>query len=502
MSGKVIDLERESQIGRVFSGALWLYLSTIVSNLQGFFFWMIISRLGGGEIVGILSVVVGLSSLVGGLVNLGINTGLSRFTGYCLGIDENPRKCATEYLWTASIFSLLVYTMGSLTILAIGYFFPGAYGYSRSMMLFAAIFNLFSFLGSFSSFLQSALQTKRIFLSVIISVAIKFILGISLFELGFGWKGVAVGYMMNSLLQGMINAAQSLRIAELHPTFSIDRLKELLRAGIPSWAPGLISTVGQWMGILVLYGSIGSLETGAYYIASQLSNVVIMISNAMNGLLLPVLSGMSDGRKRTGARVFRLSLALMMPIGVFVMIYPKLFLTLFGEDLSAGWPALTILLLSSPLVAYTSFVTSLLYAYGDYSSIFWGGTFTNLPRVFLYFIFAPMLGGTGVAITTVIGTIMGTLYFYERAKKANVFFDRRSLIIVLSVPYSIGLLLYLSKLSWIYGMLLLSLSYVLYIKLKIITLSDLREIGRALLGKERASALYTRLKPILEPLLE
>jgi O-antigen/teichoic acid export membrane protein len=495
-------LKEQGQVGRVVSGAFWLYFSSILSNLQGFFFWMIISRLGGGEVVGILSVIVGLSSLVGGIINLGVNTGLSKFTGFCLGREEDSKKCASEYLWTASIFSLFLNGIGSMFILAVGYFFPGSFGYSKSMLLFSAIFNLIGFLGSFSSFLQSALQTKRFFVSVITSVIVKFIVGIALFELGFGWKGVAVGYMMNSLLQGSMNMFQSVRIIGFKPSFNSEKLKELLRAGIPSWAPGLISTIGQWLGVLILYGSIGSLETGAYYIASQLANVVLMISNTMNGLLLPVLSGLSDGRKRVGAKVFRLSLALMMPISVYVMFYPKLFLDLFGENLSSGWMPLMILLLSSPLVAYSSFTTSLFYAYGNYGIIFWGGLFTNVPRVVLYFMLTPLYGGTGVALSTVAGTAIGTAYYYFEARKQGVFIERKTLILTLAFPYLIGLFSYFIHLHWVAAMLLLGGSYLIYIKTKIITTDDLREIARALLGKERASLIYQRLKPVLEPLLE
>jgi len=463
---------------------------------------MVISRLGGGEIVGILSVIVGLSSLVGGIINLGVNVGLSRFTGYCLGRRDDGKKCASEYLWTASLFSMIVYGIGSASILAVGYLFPGIYGYSRSMMLFAAIFNFIGFLGSFSSFLQSALRTRMFFNSVVISITVKFVLGIALFKLGYGWKGVAVGYMMNSLLQGALNAFQSVKVIGFNPSFSVEKLRDLLRAGVPSWAPGLISTLGQWLGVLILYGSTGSLETGSYYIASQLANVVLMISNTMNGLLLPVLSGLEDGRKRVGARVFRLSLALMMPIGVYVMFYPNLFLSFFGESLSSGWLPLVILLSSSPLVAYSSFVTSLFYAYGMYRVIFLSGIFANVPRVILYFLLTSRYGGGGVAASVVIGTAIGTAYLYFRARREGIFVSRRVTLLTLAIPYSLGTLCFLSHLNWAAAMLILGASYIIYIKAKIITLEDIREIGRALFGRERASLLYLRLRPILEPLFE
>ncbi|MGC9186877.1 MAG: hypothetical protein ACP5GN_04240, partial [Fervidicoccaceae archaeon] len=114
----------------------------------------------------------------------------------------------------------------------------------------------------------------------------------------------------------------------------------------------------------------------------------------------------------------------------------------------------------------------------------------------------PLYGGTGVALSTVAGTAIGTAYYYFEARKQGVFVERKTLILTLAFPYLIGLFSYFIHLHWVAAMLLLGGSYLIYIKTKIITTDDLREIARALLGKERASLIYQRLKPVLEPLLE
>ncbi|HDD64241.1 MAG TPA: hypothetical protein ENF53_03700, partial [Thermoprotei archaeon] len=49
---------------RVIRGGLWLYLRSLVNNLSGFIYWMVISAVGGAEIVGFTSATVALAGMV------------------------------------------------------------------------------------------------------------------------------------------------------------------------------------------------------------------------------------------------------------------------------------------------------------------------------------------------------------------------------------------------------------------------------------------------------
>ncbi|MBE9391089.1 oligosaccharide flippase family protein [Fervidicoccus fontis] len=494
-------MSRESHVGKVISSGFWLYLSTIISNLQGFFYWLIISRIAGGSVVGTVSAIVGLSSLISGLISLGITTGLSRYTGLCIGIKKS-NECASEYLWTSVYFSLLIYIIGGILVFIYSKFFGGAGSYSTEELTIAALLVFVGFAGSFTSFLQSLLLTKYIFISVVAAAIFKFTLGVLLVYFGYGWVGAALGYFVSTVVQFVINSYHSLKITGFKIYFNKDKLKELLRAGIPSWLPGVISTIGQWFGVILLYGTIGSLETGSYFIASQLANVVLNISNILNGLLLPVLSGLSDGRKRVGSRVFRISLALMLPVSFYIMVYPTLLLDIFGKELSSGSIPLVILLFGSIPVAFSGFVSSLVYAYGDYLTILKSGLITNVPRVILYFILVPKMSGIGAAISFTTGSYLGALYLLYIAYKLQVQFKKKEIAILISVPLIFSVLLFFVRLSWYLGMLIMASSYLIYIKEKIVTKEDLKEISRALLGEERTSLLYQKMRPILEPLFE
>jgi len=63
----------------VVRGGLWLYLRSLANNLSGFVYWMVISAVGGAEIVGLTSATVALAGIVTSILSLGENIGVRRF---------------------------------------------------------------------------------------------------------------------------------------------------------------------------------------------------------------------------------------------------------------------------------------------------------------------------------------------------------------------------------------------------------------------------------------
>ena len=71
-----------------------------------------------------------------------------------------------------------------------------------------------------------------------------------------------------------------------------------MKAGVASWLPAMIAVLGQQLGVLTLFGVKGASETGLYYVSFAIVGVVTGIGGSVLGLMMPVLSGMEDGRKR------------------------------------------------------------------------------------------------------------------------------------------------------------------------------------------------------------
>ena len=485
-----------SGIGRVVRGGFWLYGSSIVNNFSGFIYWMIISALAGSEALGLTSATVGLAGLINGLLSLGIGTGLRRFLGQCIGLGD--RDCLSRYLWTTVLFTAIVYVSTGSLLYVLGSLGYSLWSYSPDMLRIASFIVLIGVSQALQAFLVSLLRTDILFFGTIAGNVLKFIVGVGLVYLGFGWRGAAIGYMFIGLTNFFVSLVYALRVIGFRLVFSTSALVDVLRAGIVSWLPGIIVLAGQWLGVLFVFGSSGAVETGHYYVAYTISNVVLGVSTSMLGLLLPVLSGMGDGRKRAAARVLRISLLFMAPIAVFVAVYPWLPLGLLGREYMAASNTLTILLLSSVPLAITVCINSLVYAYGYYRMVLMIGLSQNIPRIILYLFLVPLYGGLGAAVSFTLGTYFGLLCSLLIAYKVNFYLDTRSIGIIIAIPLSMGIASYILGLHWIIGLIVIASSYIFYARLGILSRRDLRDILSAFMSEKRVDKLYDRLRPIID----
>ncbi|RLG03218.1 MAG: hypothetical protein DRN61_05175 [Thaumarchaeota archaeon] len=257
--------------------------------------------------------------------------------------------------------------------------------------------------------------------------------------------------------------------------------------------------VGQWLGVLVVFGSVGAVETGYYYVAFAIANVILMVATSLTGLLLPVLSGMVDGRKRAAGRVLRLSLAFMVPLAVFIGFYPWLPLGLLGSDYVAAGDVLSVLLLGCVPFALSSCVVSLLYAYGRYNLVLGVGLAQNVPSIILYFLLVPVFGGFGAALSYALGRFAGLAAAVVAGGLVGFLFDFRGLACTVVPPLAAGFACWVLGVHWIIALIVIAVvSVVSYARLGVVGRGDLREIAYALLSKRVADRLGEKMRFILD----
>ncbi len=483
-------------VGRVVRGGFWLYGVNIINSVSGFLYWLVISILAGSETLGFTSATVGLATLIIGLLSLGIQIGLRRFLGRCIGLGD--RECLAKYLWTSVLFTTTIYLVAGFVLHVLGFLGIDLWSYTPEMLRIASIIVLLGVFQVLRAFLVSILRTDVLFLSTIVGNVLKFVIGVGLVYLGFGWVGAAIGYLFVYLATLIISLAYALRFIGFRFVLARNVLVDVLRAGVVSWLPNIIVLAGQWLGVLFVFGSSGAVETGYYYIAYAISGVVLAIGTSLLGLLLPVLSGMVDGRKRAASRVLRISLLFMAPIAVFIATYPWLLLGLLGREYVAASNILTILLLSSVPLAITACINSLIYAYGYYRMVLLIGLSQNIPRIILYLSLVPLYGGLGAAISFTLGTYSGLLTSLFIAYKIRFYIDMRSIGITIAIPLALGIASYILGLHWIIGLIVIASSYIFYARLGILSRRDLRDILSAFMSEKRIDKLYDRLRFLID----
>lgn len=486
-------------VSHIVRGGFWLYGSSIISSICGFFYWMIISAIGGSSVIGAASAVVGFATLITGLLSFGVGIGVQRFLGKY--ISENNHEEITKYFWSTAMFTIVIYCLAGVALYASSFLNYSLGGISPTMVQVASIVVLLGSMSVFSALLISYLKTNITFLGIIVGVFLKFTVGIILVYLNWDWIGVVLGYACMNLACLAIYSWYSIQLIGFKPKFSLKALHDVLIAGISNWLPGLILLAGQWIGVLAVFSVSGAAKTGYYYVAFAISNVVLMISKSMLSLLLPVLSGINVDaeRRKVGWRTLRLCLTFMFPIATSLMVYSWLPLSLLGREyISASIILITLLLAAAP-IAIIDGVNSFVYAAGMYSYVLTIGLAQNLPRIALYLVLTPLYEGLGAALSYTIGGFVGLCAVLWISRKVNFKINWYNVATIIGIPGSISFICWFLNLHWFLGIIaILGVSTIGYAKLNVLTKNDLKELTYALAPKPIIDKVYVKIKPFID----
>ncbi len=487
------------RVSRLFRKGIWLYTLTIINNVFGFLYWFILSRIGGSSLLGLTSSVIGFSSIINGFLSLGLPTSLRKFLGreYLGGSIER----AGRYYWSTLWFSVILHvTTGSIlyTLGCMGY---GIESFTPEMLVASSILVLFGYTLLMQSYTAAVLKTEIAFLATLIGNILKLFTGAYLVLAGYGWFGAVVGYVFVPATLLLIGVVHSIRLLGFKLLIDTRLLREVLIAGISNWIPVVTLVIGQWLGVLVVYGYSGAVEAGYYYIAYVITSLILMAGVSVMSIMLPVLSSMVDGRKRYSYNVLRLSLVAISPAMVYVLLYPDTILRLLGSEYVSASPMLSIMMLAVIPLSITYCVSNLLLAYGSYGRVLAIGLAQNLPRLILYLALTPLYSGFGSAVAFTIGGYTGLFYSLYVSSRIGYRIDYRGILKIVSIPLALLSIPYIIGAPWYYAVALLIASYIVYTRTRVLTRSDIRELSLVFLPEEKIDTIYYRLKPLIDLLV-
>ncbi len=425
---------KKKTIGR---GAAFIYIETIASMISGYIFWIIMSKITTSETIGISSALVSFASIVAVIANIGIPTGLQRFIGK--SFSEKKIDDAKTFVTVSLLLVCAGIAACSIIILIIQNWTHGIFGFDFNLIMVAILF-----IGSaaismlFRSVVIASLKTKSLPIIMVTSSIVKLIAAIILLLLGTGALGLSIGFTSNHILSSTLlgifvmrtifksSRANNLLIGFIHDC------KSILLSSIVYWIPLLITTIGSQLGTIVVFGSQGPNQAGIYFLTLT---IVIGLTSVMNSLFtiaLPTLSGL-----RTSLEILLLS---MLPLAVL------------------------------------SGINALVYSYGNYRHVLIIGLAVSIPRAILYFLLVPIYGGTGAALSYTVGSIIGCVVSIVIAKKIRMLIMWNDLAIIFIIPTTIAFTLSYLQLNFILGILAtIVLSYVILLKIRVVTMSDVRD---------------------------
>lgn len=485
-------------IGKVVKAGFWIYWSSIVNNITGFVYWLLITKIAGSEILGLTSATIGLSAIIVGFINLGVLAGAQRFLGREW---RRSREEFNEYFWSTFYLRLILHILAGTVLLLLGIMGVGFSNYTPEMFKLTAVLVYIATFQIFGAYFTSILRTNVLFVSSLLGNITKLAVGIGLILLGYGFTGAVIGYIFVNLSMGVIGFYHIVRNFGVSFSMRLSRVVEVVKAGMATWIPGLITMLGMWVGVLAVFGSSGAVNTGYYYVAFALFSVVSMIGASIAQLLLPYLSGIDEGRERIASKVVSFTLVLVTPIVFLGILYGRVPLRLLGEEYVEATPILSVLLVSTIPLLIVSSITNLIYAIGDYRRVLFIGLFQNIPRLILYFIVVPLYHGLGAAVSFTIGSLASLPYSIVVGSGYGFKLDYRRLVMLLLIPGLASLIVYLLGLHWLIGSIIVLTAYLVYGRLGLVTRNDLKMIALSFVSEERLNAYYNKYRNLIDLIL-
>jgi O-antigen/teichoic acid export membrane protein len=491
-------------IKSIGKGAAYLYIENIVAGISGYAFWLIISKIVSPEVIGISSSIVSFSTILAVIAAFGIPNGIPRFLGR--SFSEEKISEAKRYVKV----SIILVSGGILACTVIIVAFRDwmyQYLHTDSSLLAILIVLLASSIlfPLFRSVVVSTLKTKVLLILIIVSSIVRIISAVTLLILGWGAAGVTVGYAVGFIISSAVLGMTLYLKLKSTKASAVDSFnqtaKNILSSSTANWIPALVTAIGYQLGTLIVFGVQGSQQAGIYFIALTLATGITLVAFTLLTITFPVLSSMQDGRKRFAWRVIRLSLVIAVPFSTSLIFYSQEILQLIGQSyVAASFPMQILLSSLLPAIVATG-ISVLVYAYGRYKQVLTIGLATNVPRTILYFLLIQVYGNTGAALSYTIGDLAGFAISIIIARGMNFQIFWKDLGLIMVIPTGIAFMMYFLGLNYIIGMVVtVVLSYILFLKLKILTNSDIVDMAGIL--PSTASKTVLRVYQIIDRALK
>jgi O-antigen/teichoic acid export membrane protein len=484
----------------VTRGAIFLYVENVAAMFMGYLFWFIITQLTTEGVIGTSGAIVSFAAILSTVINLGVPISVQRFLGRCFIKHEYAE--AKVYVKASVILLIATICLTSAVIILL---FPSLENFTHieynSLLVLITLGLAIS--SSFGTLLRgiiiASLKTRILFIATLLSTVSKFAVAFMLLFLGLGMIGLTIGILTFSILEtfimflGVYDLLYRSHGQERGSSISssvISLLSPIVVGGMPNWVPTMITSLGAQLGTVVVFGLEGSHEAGYYFIAFSIYSALTTVVTVVFSITFPVLSSMEKGRGEFSWRVVRLSLVLSLPLSFSFFFYPGEVLSLFGENYASGALVLDLLILSLVPIAVTGGFTNLHYSKGDYRRALIIGIASSLPRVALYFVLVPLLGGNGAALAFTIGSYLGLFIALHVSKQMELKVPWVRIVLLSFVPTGVSLAVSIFPISFVAAIpIIIALIYAIYFRLSLVTKEDITDGLSAFPGRISKPAL-------------
>ena len=400
----------------LYANALYLMLSTIVTSLCGFFFWLIVARFYSEAVVGYNSAIISALNLLAVLSLVGLDVSLVRF----LPQADNPRRMINTCFTVSSLVSLLV---AGIFLAGLDFWSP-ALSFVRENAVFCLVFLFFGILWTLSLLIESAFLAKRRTGFTLSKNTIFVVLRFPLVVLPasyFGTLGavaswgialaVALGVAMFLFLPRVQDGYRPL------PALDLSLFKKQWRYSSGNYLVNLLSVAPGYLLPLMVVNLLGAEMNAYFYIAWMVANILFAIPMAASFSLFAEGSHFEDRLRENIVKSLKSTFLLLIPSTILLAAVGKWLLLVFGHGYSVNaLPLLWVFCLSSLPFGVNYIYTGILRVSGRIMEliIIWG--FIAIGVLVTSYLLLPLTGIIGIGYAWVGAQLIVAIYILVARK--------------------------------------------------------------------------------------
>lgn len=417
IKSKINSSLQNKDFKELISGSSVVFIAKVVATLIGLVFNLMVARIYGPESMGILALVNSFLAIALIPSLFGLQTSILRF------IPEYIKK--SSFFEALQIYkrSLIIVLIFSIVISMIVWFNAGyiaEYIFKKPefTMIFsiAAIFLVFKSVGHMN---QSALRAFKDFkLFALLSVLTPLFNILVLIVLNYVIEDIynpVYAIFSTSVFVCLLTFLFLKKVIEKNKTdklFSKQTLhiKQIITISAPMFLTSVMGTVITQTDIIML-GMYSDIEqVGIYAVVVKLALLTTFVLSSINVISAPRFSesfhsGDMDKLKTIVKKSSKLIFFTTLPIVLFLLVFGKFTLGLFGEEFTIGYTAMVILLIGQFVNISVGSVGYLMNMTGyqkEYNYIIIASAIIN---IIINYILIPIYGTEGAAIASVVSLI-------------------------------------------------------------------------------------------------
>ncbi len=404
-----------SLVKKIVGQSAVYFLGTVISVIVGFFFKVYLSRVLGADALGIYSLGITTIGVLGIFLSFGYGNGLIRFVSKYKA-TQNYNKLLS-YLTNTSIINLCVV----LPISILFYFFPEIIADNMlktpKLKEYIPLFGLMMFVNSFLVLAEQTIRgLQEVKKSTIINTFLRLPFKIGLVVLFFNWgwriEGYIIAEVLGSVLAFIFLIILIKRLLPLTRDFKRANFNnEEKKYSLNLLITNSVLALGRHGDKIVLVYFLSTFELGIYSVTLTIAAFIPLVLTSVNSIFSPIISQLHSQNKLNDlAHYFKLSgkyiFLLSFPLMVFIFLFSKPIMSLFGNDFIQGSVLLSLIVIGQFINVSMGSVGLMLQMTGLEKPMRNISIVTSLVSFLLYLVLISKWGLVGLGVVYIFNILL------------------------------------------------------------------------------------------------